>query len=393
MHVASAQVQQVGDVDVADPLSLQWSDDGQAIVFVRAHRGCHQIARIAVDDATVHTLVGGELQIGAFGRIGDDFVYGIDHPARPSELWTARAGTDGQAGRQLSDFNPWWRERVPVQAELRSFRVPDGQGGQENIDGWLVAAEGTPQPRPLLDDMHGGPASYALLDFASHVYWQVLAAQGWAVLALNAVGSASYGRAFCRRLAGHWGEADLPQHLAAIATLRAEGSCDARVAVAGKSYGGFLSAWATGHTQVFKAAVVMAPVGNIETHFGTSDGGYYADPYYVHSAPRFDRERARALSPLQHIEKSGTPTLFLQGKEDERCLKCQSEEMFVSLMCAGQTPAELVLYPDEGHSFLGQGAPSCRADAVRRIVDWLAQHCAAPAHQDARPPVRQAPPA
>jgi dipeptidyl aminopeptidase/acylaminoacyl peptidase len=119
----------------------------------------------------------------------------------------------------------------------------------------------------------------------------------------------------------------------------------------------------------------MAPVGNIETHYGTSDGGYYADPLYVDSAPKFDRERARALSPLQHIEKSRTPVLFLQGKEDERCPKCQSEEMFVSLMRAGDTPTELVLYPGEDHHFLGGGAPGFRVDAVSRIVDWLGRWC------------------
>ena len=64
--------------------------------------------------------------------------------------------------------------------------------------------------------MHGGPAAYALLDYDSNVFWQVLCSRGWSVLALNAVGSATYGREFCQRLAGHWGEYDLPQHLAAI---------------------------------------------------------------------------------------------------------------------------------------------------------------------------------
>jgi dipeptidyl aminopeptidase/acylaminoacyl peptidase len=163
----------------------------------------------------------------------------------------------------------------------------------------------------------------------------------------------------------------LPQHISAVRQLQAEGVCDDRVAVAGKSYGGYLSSWATGHTDLFKAAVVMAPVGNIETHYGTSDGGFYADPFYVHSQPRFNRRIARELSPLQYIEQSTTPTLFMQGKDDERCPKCQSEELFVSLYRAGDTPCELVLYPGETHSFLGTGTPSCRQDASERILGWV----------------------
>ena len=92
------------------------------------------------------------------------------------------------------------------------------------------------------------------------------------------------------------------------------------------------------------------------------------------SEPAFDRSLARELSPLQYVEKARTPTLFMQGKEDERCPKCQSEELFVSLMRAGTTPAELVLYPGEDHHFLGDGTPSVREDAARRIVDWVERH-------------------
>jgi len=206
------------------------------------------------------------------------------------------------------------------------------------------------------------------------VFWQVLCSRGWAVLALNAVGSASYGREFCDRLAGHWGEYDLPQHLAAVRQLREEGVCDERMAIAGKSYGGYLSGWAIGQCAQFRAAVVMAPVGNIQTHYGTSDGGYYADPYYMGSGEHFDRQLAAKLSPMAHVERASTPTLFMQGADDERCPKCQSEELFVSLMRAGRTQAELVLYPGEDHHFLGEGAPSVREDAAGRIVEWITRH-------------------
>jgi dipeptidyl aminopeptidase/acylaminoacyl peptidase len=378
LEFATGELRQLGDdsFNVTGD-ALHWSADSRSIVTVRAHRGRHQVVRIAIDDGSVDVLSAGDRQLGAFAACATHLAYAVDSPAQPSELWCCRA--DGSRERQLSDFNPWWKERTPIQVEARQFRVPDGRGGEEVIEGWLLraadAADGN-KPLPLLNDVHGGPASYALLDFDTNVFWQVLCSRGWAVLALNAVGSASYGREFCDRLMGHWGEYDLPQHLAAVRQLQSEGVCDERVAISGKSYGGYLSSWAIGHTQLFRAAVVMAPVGNIETHYGTSDGGYYADPLYMGSGERFDRKLARQLSPLQHIEKARTPTLFLQGKEDERCPKCQSEELFVTLLRAGDTPAELVLYPNEHHLFLSEGAPSCRADAARRIVGWVNQHIA-----------------
>ena len=291
-----------------------------------------------VESGRTTVLVGGDRQLGAVGCTADRIAYAVDHPALPSELRACAA--DGSDEAQLSCLNPWWADRPKVRVEPRTFDVPDGEGGTESIEGWLMRAEGSDAdgPAPLLNDAHGGPAAYALLDFDSNVFWQVLCCRGWSVLALNAVGSATYGREFCRRLAGHWGEYDLPQHIAAVRQLQAEGVCDERVAISGKSYGGYLSSWATGHTDLFKAAVVMAPVGNIETHYGTSDGGFYADPFYVDSKPRFNRQVARQLSPLQHIEASTTPTLFMQGKDDERCPKCQSEELFVSLYRAATRP-------------------------------------------------------
>ena len=373
LEFASGRVQRLGDPDlqVADPESVHWEQDSAGLLFARQHRGRHQVARISVPDGSLDVLVRGHRQFGAFTPEGDTMVYTVDHPAQPSEV---HACPRGAGERQLSDFNPWWKERVPLLVENWEFQVPDGRGGSETIEGWLLRAEGQSGPLPLLDDVHGGPASYALLDFDTNVYWQVLCSQGWAVLALNAVGSASYGREFCDRLAGHWGEYDLPQHLAAVQQLRDEGVCDARIAIAGKSYGGYLSAWAIGHSNLFRAAVVMAPVGNIETHYGTSDGGYYADPYYMGTRERFDRALAKQLSPMAHVEKATTPTLFMQGASDERCPKCQSEELFVSLMRAGSTPAELVLYPGEDHHFLGEGTPSVRQDAAERIIDWTSRH-------------------
>ncbi len=176
--------------------------------------------------------------------------------------------------------------------------------------------------------------------------------------------------------------------MAAVETLQREGLADDRVAIAGKSYGGYLSAWAIGHSERFRAAVVLAPVGNLETHYGTSDSGYYADPYAMCGSPSLNRDTSTKLSPMRYVEKARTPTLFLQGAEDERCPRCQSEELFVTLMRAGDTPAEMVLYPGGSHHCFESGKPEHRVDAVRRTVDWLERWIdqpVAPANGEARP--------
>jgi len=136
-------------------------------------------------------------------------------------------------------------------------------------------------------------------------------------------------------------------------------------------YGSYLSAWAMTQTDIFKAAVVSAPVSNIESHRGTSDSGYYVTPYAMCGEPFADDTAARRLSPLDHMHKVRTPTLLLQGKYDQRCPVGQSEEIFAGLMHSSDVAVEMVLYPDGDHHLAEEGAPRFRIDYVTRLVDWV----------------------
>lgn len=372
IDVERAEVRPLGDESLEAMGELQWDRDGRELAFIQVKRGLQRIAAITVPDGRVRCIVDGERQVSHVAANADLLAYTSETASDPLELF-CRPWQGGKE-RALSDFNAWWRERTAPEVAYRKFDVPDGDGGTERIDGWLLRpADQRGKPGPLLVDVHGGPASYVLLDFNLHPYWQVLCSRGWSVLALNAVGSSSYGRDFAERLRAHWGERDLPQLLAAIEQLRREGRADERVAIIGSSYGGYLSAYAVGHSDQFRAAVVCAPVANMESHFGTSDSGYYADAYSTDGEPDEQRELMARLSPMTVIEQVRTPTLFLQGADDERCPRGQSEELFVKLRRAGRAPTEMVLYPGGSHHVFGTGKPAHLLDIPRRIVDWLAR--------------------
>ena len=234
-----------------------------------------------------------------------------------------------------------------------------------------TGAPGSGGPYPLLVDMHGGPHSIVLTDYAAHTYWYLLLSKGWAIVAPNAVGSGSYGRAFARRLRGRWGELDLPQYQAVVAQLQEERIADARLACAGKSYGGFLGAWAIGHCDLFRAAVVAAPVANILSHMGTSDTGYYVTPFAIGCGPEDDPERYRRLSPVNYCHDVHAATLLLQGEDDGRCPRGQSEELFANLVRCSDAVTQLVVYPQSSHAEAESGRPSNRVDYHRRLADWV----------------------
>jgi dipeptidyl aminopeptidase/acylaminoacyl peptidase len=224
-------------IEVVSGRTVFWSPDSSRLYRVLAHHGRQQIATVCVPGGKLERLVTADRQVGQFGVNAKYLVFTSDDGRTPADVRVSQL--DGSNEQQLTDLNPWWRERIMPEITMRKFEVSDGEGGTERVDGrWLSPPNGT-APRPLLVDAHGGPASYALLSFNWHVYWYILLSRGWSVLALNAVGSSSYGRDFGSRARKKWGKCDLDQHLAAVESLRSEGLADERLAITGKSYGAF----------------------------------------------------------------------------------------------------------------------------------------------------------
>jgi dipeptidyl aminopeptidase/acylaminoacyl peptidase len=379
--LARDAVEPLGDesIEVVPGGRLCWPES-RRFACVLARQGLQQVVMVGLDDGACHVCVGGERHVEQLAATVDRLVFTATSPTQPQEL--VSVDWNGGQERQLSQINAWWNQRRAPLVQRQKFSVPDGNGGEEEIDGWLMLPPAhRHRPLRLLVDVHGGPASYVLLDHATHPHWPLLCEKGWAVLALNCVGSSSYGRDFSSRLRARWGELDLAQQVAAVQSLQQEGLVDERVAILGKSYGGYMSAWAIGQTRLFRCAVVMAPVGNLETHYGTSDSGFYADPYAMCGEPFIDRETSRRLSPMQHVQQTTTPTLLLQGKDDERCPKCQSEELYVTIVRAGSTPVEMILYPGGSHHFWESGRPSHRLDALQRVLGWLERWVDTPLRQ------------
>jgi len=381
LDTTTEQIRRLGDahIEVAGVERLRWAADSSRFALVQAYRGASMVTTVSIRDGSSRRLRPGDRQVAHLSMTATRLVYVSERADAPRELFAS--DWNGFSEVQLTDFNAWWRERTTLRAERRVFQVPNGTGGTEPIEGWLVQSAEQDGAGPLLVDVHGGPNSYAMLGYPWHAYWPVLCSQGWSIIALNPVGSSSYGHGFALRLRGRWGELDFPQHLAAVEQLQREGIADQRVAIAGKSYGGYMAAWAIGHSRIFRAAIVSAPVANLESHYGSSDGGYYGDPYYLCSEPYLDREACRRLSPAHYISNARTPTLFIQGDDDQRCPRGQAEELFVDLMTSTDTPAEMVLYPAGSHHFYEEGRPTHRLDFVQRLLAWLERWIEAPVEQ------------
>jgi len=348
----------------------QLVDDGRTAIFCVRDRGCSHAYAVDVDGGEPRLVLGGEgrnvLGLSAQGSIA---AVALSTPTSFGEIVTIDLASRAEAvrsahGDPLSDVELFPRFS-------REFAISDGN----TVQGWLIRDPAAPSPQPLLVDIHGGPhnAWNGAADDV-HLYHQELAARGWTVLLLNSRGSDGYGEAFYNGVLGNWGLADGQDFLEPLDELVAEGTADpGRLAVAGYSYGGYMTCYLTSSDNRFAAAVAGGVVSDLTSMIGTSDLGHFVGEYELSGLPWADRARYESMSPLAQVSNVQTPTLILQGTDDARCPVGQAEQWHTALREQG-VATRLVLYPEASHLFILEGAPSHRLDFNRRTVEWVEQY-------------------
>ena len=214
--------------------------------------------------------------------------------------------------------------------------------------------------------VHGGPSGRwknRINDWA-----QLLVAQGYAVLAPNIRGSIGYGLDFIRSNRHDWGGADYRDAMAGIDYLIGAGITNSdRLAIAGWSYGGYMSAWAITQTDRFKAAVVGAAMTDLAVEYGTEIADINAyDTWYL-GTPYENQADFIRMSPMTYVKNVRTPALILIGEEDVIDPIAQSRQFYRGLK-RYDVQTELVIYPREPH---GIQELSHRVDMLRRMVNWI----------------------
>lgn len=240
------------------------------------------------------------------------------------------------------------------------------------IEGWLLKpADFDPRKRyPIVLSIHGGPHGFYSFTWNNHA--EMLATNGHFVLIPNPRGSSTYGRDFAEAVHNDWGGEDwkdlqelLDHVIASNPAIDGE-----RSGAVGYSYGGFMTSWAMGHTDRFKAIVCGAPCFDIESFFGTSDIGHLFTESQNGGLPWTHREQIAAQSPSTFIHNAKTPTLIVHGEADERCPIGQGEQLFISLKKLG-VEVEFARYPGGFHGFVTNGEPTHRLDYYERSLGWF----------------------
>lgn len=295
---------------------------------------------------------------------GQTLAVTASHPAHPAEVW---AGPLEGPLRCLSRLNPQLDAVEIAPMEPVAWEARDGL----TIEGWLLRPPGVgaDRPLPLVVQVHGGPT--ARWGGAFHGTWhdwgQTLAGAGYAVFLPNPRGSTGWGQAFTAANHSDLGGGDFDDIMRGVDRLIARGIADPeRLAIAGWSYGGFMTAWAIGHTDRFKVAVCGAAVTNWPSKVGTTDIRPLNEEHFpgpLHEQPDALWER----SPIRYLARITTPTLVVHGDADQRVPVSQGLELYTGLRAAG-VPTDFVVYPRQKHAFHEK---AFQRDLLERIVAWI----------------------
>jgi len=268
----------------------------------------------------------------------------------PDDLFAAPVGSHPQP---LTDsLNPKIVRKDLVVPTIARFKSYDGV----EVPGVLyMPHQASPQAKaPAIVMVHGGPGDQATI--AYRALTQALANHGYVVYDINNRGSSGYGKTFNQMDDRRHGEADLGDVVASKGMLVATGKVDPdRIGILGGSYGGYMVLAAlTLQPDAFKAGVDLFGISNwirtlesIPPWWGSVRDALYAEM----GDPNVDAARLRRISPLFNADKIKAPLMVLQGANDPRVLKVESDEIVAAARKNG-VPVEYVVFPDEGHGFV-----------------------------------------
>jgi dipeptidyl aminopeptidase/acylaminoacyl peptidase len=275
--------------------------------------------------------------------------------------------TPARSLTRLSDQLKGWP--LPIN-EVIQWKSKDGA----TIEGILLKpANYDPKKKyPLLVVIHGGPTG---VDFPEPVPTYVYPIAQWCekgalVLRVNYRGSAGYGEKFRALNVRNLGVGDMWDVMSGIDYLNKKGLIDtSRMGCMGWSQGGYISAFLTTHTTVFKAISVGAGISDWATYYVSTDITPFTRQY-LKATPWEDKAIYEKTSPITTINQAQTPTLIQHGELDHRVPIPDAYELYRGLQDR-HIPSRLIVYKGFGH---GITKPKERLAAIWHNWQWFAKY-------------------
>jgi dipeptidyl aminopeptidase/acylaminoacyl peptidase len=339
---------------------IAWSADGKTLTFVVQDDRITYAARTPLAGGQIEKLTTGRRVVSSPSANRDGrFALLSATVNEPAEV---HALENGNLRRLTHENDGWLANILLATTEDFSCKAKDGT----EVHGLMLEPPSYAAGRkyPTLLSIHGGPNGQD--EHAFSFDRQLLAANGYVVLAVNYRGSAGRGNAYQKAIFGDWGNKEVVDLLAAVDYAIAGGVADPeRLGIGGWSYGGILTDYTTATDPRFKAAISGAGSALQLSMYGTDQ---YISQYDLELGPPWKNLDSwiRVSYPFLHADRIKTPTLYLGGQSDFNVPIVGGEQMYQALKSMG-VDTQLVIYPGQFH---GITTPSYVRDRVERYLAW-----------------------
>lgn len=357
--------------------SFEWSKDGKKIYFTAPVKGTIQLFEIKVPtNLMVRSLPGiqqisdGQFDItGIVGEQKDGLIVTSTSMNRAAEVYFWSFKTRSLVA--ITTVNDkLYEEIAPVQIEGRFTKASDGA----DLFSWVIYPPDFDAGKkyPTLLYCQGGPQSAVSQFYSFRWNLQLMASQGYIVIAPNRRGMPGWGVKWNEDISRDWGGQPIRDYLAAIDDLAKEPYIDkGRVAAVGASYGGYSVFMLAGvHEGRFKSFISHCGLFDMNSWYGTTEELFFAN--HDLGGPYWDKANEKTyteFNPIRHIDKWDTPILIMQGGKDYRVPIEQGLQAFQAAQLKG-IKSRLVYMPDENHWVLsGHNALAWQ----REFFGWLAE--------------------
>jgi dipeptidyl aminopeptidase/acylaminoacyl peptidase len=348
-----------------DDADLEWvdgDDAGRLLLLVWNVAGASELELF--DTATrevtpVPGLPGLVASTPVLSRDGSSVILGVEGPERPRELW--HLDTRTHAWTRVTDGPPM-SDRPLVVPTLERFPARDGLP----LTGWLYRA---PEPTGAAAlSLHGGPEAQEQPTFDPH--HQALAAAGITVFAPNIRGSSGFGRDFVHADDLHGRYDAFADVLACADHLVSLGVADKdRIAVTGRSYGGYLTLASLAFSPgVFAAGVDICGMSDLVTFYRDTEPWIGAAAVTKYGHPERDRTLLEDISPLGSAERIDVPLLVVHGEHDTNVPIGEAHQIVARLRELGR-PVDYLELAGEGHVYRRAESRKALAERMVRFLE------------------------
>lgn len=348
---------------------LSWAKDGSGIYFTCDNLARFQVYFFNLQQNTFTELTKGDHNYVAVADAGDFLIGTRQSMSTPTEIFSIDKNTGAET--QLSFVNkPVLDQLTLAKSEERWVKTTDGK----DMLVWVIyPPHFDPSKKyPAILYCQGGPQSSVSQFFSYRWNFQMMAANGYIVVAPNRRGLPSFGQAWNEQISCDYGGQNMKDYLSAIDDVSKEPYVDKnRLGAVGASYGGFSVYWLAGHHEGrFKAFIAHDGMFNLESQYLETEEMFFVN--WDLGGPFWDKTNKVAMnsyanSPHRFVQNWDTPIFIIHGEQDFRIAYTQGMSAFNAARLRG-IPAKYLHLPSENHWVL---APQNSILWQREFKSWL----------------------